>query len=236
MEEDAPRLDPRGEGVEDLRLARAPRDGEADLSDPLAALALAGGEAVRDPQPVAVPRGGDGPVAVEHVDAPGETAGRPVVVDRPPGLRVEGERASALARADVERLVPVTVVPRVDPEARVPSGEDGEPRFPVHRPGPVAVAQQRVLEREAHALEEGRDEVEVGADPPDVYRQARTPGRVEKAPGSRTRSPFSGSAVTTIVPSASQPERTTSARVPESARTAIRPKRSGSTGTRSPAR
>ena len=30
VEEDAPRRDPRGEGVEDLRLAGAPRDGEAD--------------------------------------------------------------------------------------------------------------------------------------------------------------------------------------------------------------
>jgi hypothetical protein len=69
-----------------------------------------------------------------------------------------------------------------------------------------------------------------------VHRQARTPGRDEKAPGSTTRSPVSGSPETPITPSPSHPARTNSARVAERARAETWPKRPASTATRSPPR
>jgi len=63
----------------------------------------------------------------------------------------------------VQRLVPEAVVADVDPAAGRGALQDGEPRLPGHRPGPAGVAHERVVELEAHALEEGGDEAKPGA-------------------------------------------------------------------------
>ncbi len=76
----------------------------------------------------------------------------------------------------MERLVPVAVVPGVDPEAGRRPLEDRQPRLPEHRPGPVAVAEERVVEGEVHALEERRHQAQVGADAADPEAAGPQPG------------------------------------------------------------
>jgi hypothetical protein len=54
------------------------------------------------------------------------------------------------------------------PETTFQLPEDGQPRFPEERPGPVRVPNQRILELEPHALEERGDQFKIRPQPLEV--------------------------------------------------------------------
>src|SRR4030042_506738 len=116
--------------IENIPFAGAPANSESDVPYPCLAFLFFCLQVISVPQPSAVFFGRNIPISFEHIDAPDESAGTQILIDRAVCLGIESQMILLRIRIHLEGFVQITVVTGMNPEAASIRLQNRQSRLP----------------------------------------------------------------------------------------------------------